>query len=130
MKRLLFAALFAITIPAALAADVGVSVNVGQPGFYGRIEIGDAPRPRLLLIDEFSLGLAPVVVDRLARRYVIDFVEWHWWNRPDLRWPTFNLADSLIVVGVAMLLLHPGEREGPPGETAGGGKNRARPGGY
>ena len=47
-------------------------------------------------------------VDRLARRYVIDFVEWYWWNRPDLRWPTFNLADSLIVVGVAMLVLHPG----------------------
>jgi signal peptidase II len=47
-------------------------------------------------------------VDRLARRYVIDFVEWYWWNRPDLRWPTFNVADSLIVVGVAMLVLHPG----------------------
>jgi signal peptidase II len=47
-------------------------------------------------------------IDRLARRYVIDFVEWYWWNRPDLRWPTFNLADSLIVVGVAMLVLHPG----------------------
>ena len=47
-------------------------------------------------------------VDRLARHYVIDFVEWYWWNRPDIRWPTFNLADSLIVVGVAMLILHPG----------------------
>jgi signal peptidase II len=47
-------------------------------------------------------------VDRLARKYVIDFVEWYWWNRPDLRWPTFNVADSLIVVGVAMLVLHPG----------------------
>jgi signal peptidase II len=54
-------------------------------------------------------------VDRIARQYVIDFVEWYWWNRPDVRWPTFNVADSLIVVGVAMLVLHPGsraEREG------------------
>ncbi len=50
-------------------------------------------------------------VDRIARQYVIDFVEWYWWNRPDVRWPTFNLADSLIVVGVAMLVLHPGGRE-------------------
>ena len=50
-------------------------------------------------------------VDRIARRYVIDFIEWYWWNRPDIRWPTFNLADSLIVVGVAMLVLHPGSRE-------------------
>ncbi len=50
-------------------------------------------------------------LDRLARGYVIDFVEWYWWNRPDIRWPTFNLADSLIVVGVALLVLHPGQRK-------------------
>lgn len=29
-----------------LAADVGVSVNIGQPGFYGRIDIGDYPYPQ------------------------------------------------------------------------------------
>jgi signal peptidase II len=50
-------------------------------------------------------------IDRLARGYVVDFVEWYWWNRPDLRWPTFNVADSLIVVGVAMLVVHPGPRK-------------------
>jgi signal peptidase II len=48
--------------------------------------------------------------DRLAHGYVIDFIDWHWWNRPDLRWPTFNVADSSLVVGVAMLLLHPGAK--------------------
>jgi signal peptidase II len=62
-------------------------------------------------------------VDRIARRYVIDFIEWYWWNRPDIRWPTFNIADSLIVVGVAMLLVHPGARkeraQAPDGEGAG-----------
>ncbi len=56
-------------------------------------------------------------LDRLARRYVIDFVEWYWWNRPDIRWPTFNLADSLIVVGVAMLVLHPGPKAEPEPAT-------------
>jgi signal peptidase II len=50
-------------------------------------------------------------IDRLARHYVIDFVEWYWWNRPDVRWPTFNVADSLIVVGVAMLVVHPGPKK-------------------
>jgi signal peptidase II len=58
-------------------------------------------------------------IDRIARRYVVDFVEWYWWNRPDLRWPTFNVADALIVVGVAMLIVHPGPkkvREARPGE--------------
>jgi hypothetical protein len=32
----------------ARAADVGVSVSLGQPGFYGRLDIGDYPRPQLL----------------------------------------------------------------------------------
>jgi len=52
-------------------------------------------------------GAVGNLIDRLARGYVIDFVQWHWWKRPDLYWPIFNLADSLIVVGVAMILLHP-----------------------
>lgn len=30
------------------AADVGVALVIGQPGFYGRIEIGDYPPPRLI----------------------------------------------------------------------------------
>jgi signal peptidase II len=75
---------------------------------------------RRLREDQRFLQLALVFVlsgavgnflDRLARHYVIDFVEWYWWNRPDLRWPTFNVADSLIVVGVAMLVVHPGPRK-------------------
>lgn len=33
----------------AQASDVGVSVSVGQPGFYGRIDLGSAgPAPRLI----------------------------------------------------------------------------------
>lgn len=48
MKRLLIAAALAAVTATALAADVDVSVSIGQPNFYGRIDIGDAPRPRLL----------------------------------------------------------------------------------
>ena len=55
-------------------------------------------------------GAVGNLIDRLARGYVIDFVQWHWWKRPDLYWPIFNVADSLIVVGVAMILLHPDEK--------------------
>ena len=32
----------------AFAANVGVSISVGQPGFYGQIDIGDAPQPALV----------------------------------------------------------------------------------
>ena len=50
MKRLLFAAALTVAAAAvpALAADVGVSISIGDPGFYGRIDIGDYPQPRLL----------------------------------------------------------------------------------
>jgi signal peptidase II len=46
-------------------------------------------------------------IDRLVRRYVIDFIDWYAWS---WHWPTFNVADSLIVVGVVLLVLHPGQR--------------------
>jgi signal peptidase II len=64
-------------------------------------------------------GAVGNLIDRLARGYVIDFVQWHWWHRPDLYWPIFNLADSLIVVGVAMILLHPNEKRAPEGKKGG-----------
>ncbi|MFL5300406.1 MAG: signal peptidase II [Anaeromyxobacteraceae bacterium] len=92
--------------------------------YYRRLEV----RQRFLQL-ALSFVLAGAVgnfVDRLARRYVIDFVEWYWWNRPDVRWPTFNVADSLIVVGVAMLIVHPGpKRASAAGSGRDPGKKRA-----
>ncbi len=43
--------------------------------------------------------------DRVLRNYVIDFIDWHWFQDPNLHWPTFNIADSAICVGVGMMLL-------------------------
>ncbi|MGV8991568.1 MAG: hypothetical protein ACOH1Q_09235 [Thiobacillus sp.] len=49
MKHLFIAAAFTLAAAApALAADVGVSISIGDPGFYGRIDIGDYPQPRLI----------------------------------------------------------------------------------
>ena len=42
-------------------------------------------------------------VDRLARGFVIDFIEAHW--KDVYTWPSFNVADSAIVVGVVLLLI-------------------------
>ena len=42
-------------------------------------------------------------IDRLARGYVVDFLEAHWYDRA--AWPVFNLADSAICVGIGMLVL-------------------------
>ena len=43
------------------------------------------------------------VVDRARLGYVVDFIVWKWTEA--YRWPTFNLADTFIVVGVALMLL-------------------------
>lgn len=48
MRRVFLAAVLAALSGTALATDVGVSVSVGQPGFYGRIDIGSMPQPQLI----------------------------------------------------------------------------------
>ena len=49
MKKYLLAIALAATLSTpALATDVGVSVTIGQPGFYGRLDIGGYPPPRLI----------------------------------------------------------------------------------
>ena len=42
------------------------------------------------------------VIDRIAFGKVTDFVVWKWYEH---EWPTFNIADVALVVGVALLLL-------------------------
>lgn len=42
-------------------------------------------------------------VDRLARGFVIDFLEAHWFERA--YWPAFNVADTAICVGVGLLVI-------------------------
>lgn len=42
-------------------------------------------------------------LDRVRLGYVIDFIDWHWYDKAT--WPTFNVADSAITVGVIMLLI-------------------------
>ena len=64
MKRVLCAIAALVFAGPALAADVGVSVSVGQPGFYGRIDIGDGPRPRLLHAQPIVVEPVPVGVAR------------------------------------------------------------------
>ena len=62
MKRFLIAAAMAtvtLTIP-ALAADVGVSISIGQPGFYGRLDIGDFPQPQVIYRQPIIVERAPV----------------------------------------------------------------------
>ena len=57
MNKLFYvAALSAFAVP-AFAGDVGVSISLGQPGFYGQIDIGNVPRPPVVYAQ-------PVVIER------------------------------------------------------------------
>jgi hypothetical protein len=64
MKRFLFAAAVAAVTAPAFAADVGVSVQVGEPGFYGRIDIGNFPQPQLIYRQPVVIQPVPVGVVR------------------------------------------------------------------
>ena len=64
MKRFLLAAALSTITFAAHAADVGVSINIGQPGFYGRIDLGNVQQPQLIYSAPVIIQQAPVGVVR------------------------------------------------------------------
>ena len=68
---------------------------------HARLEPGQG-----LLLAAISLVMGGALgnfLDRIRLRYVIDFIEIHWKHR--YHWPTFNVADIAITVGVALLVL-------------------------
>ena len=73
MKALcLVLAAAALSAPALAGTDVGVSVGISQPGFYGRIDIGSVGAPPVLIYPQPVLIAAPrtVVVQRPVYLYV------------------------------------------------------------
>src|SRR5436309_12719886 len=48
-------------------------------------------------------GILGNFTDRIVHKFVVDFIELHFQDR--FHWPTFNVADSAITVGIALLLL-------------------------
>lgn len=66
MTRQFIAVLIAASfITPAIGADVGVSVSIGQPGFYGRLDIGDYPAPSVIyaqprIIEHGGIGRPPM----------------------------------------------------------------------
>ncbi len=48
-------------------------------------------------------GILGNFVDRILRGYVVDFIDFH--IHDIFAWPTFNVADSAITIGIALLLI-------------------------
>jgi hypothetical protein len=64
MKRLLFSATL-LAFAAVFTAQAEVSITVGQPGFYGRIDIGGYPQPQIIypqpiIIEPVQILPAPI----------------------------------------------------------------------
>jgi signal peptidase II len=73
-------------------------------GYYRKLDLADRSH-------RWALWGLPLVLggalgnwgDRLARGFVIDFIQAHWYDRA--YWPSFNIADAAICVGVGMLVI-------------------------
>lgn len=78
-----------------LFVAVAAAVLVGLAVSYPRVRAADRlTQTSLGLIAGGTLGN---LVDRLRFGYVVDFIDFRWW-------PVFNLADSAICIGVALLM--------------------------
>jgi signal peptidase II len=80
--------------PAAIAATLGL-LWLYFRGYGGRLFAISVP-----LIASGALGN---LVDRFRLGYVVDFIRFH--VRDAFVWPTFNIADCTITVGVALLVI-------------------------
>jgi len=68
MKKTLSLLAAVLVAGAAQAADVGVSVQVGQPGFYGRIDIGNTAPPPVVVAEPVWVQRQPVRVEPVYMR--------------------------------------------------------------
>jgi signal peptidase II len=79
------------------------------------------PRLALALVLGGAVGN---LVDRVRLGYVVDFVHAYW---RQYQWPDFNVADSAITVGVALLVLDILRSPGPSAAGAKPGIDAAAP---
>ncbi len=64
MKRLVALVALAVAGAPAFAATTNVTISVGQPGFYGRLDVGGYPQPQFLYAEPLIVQPAPVGVVR------------------------------------------------------------------
>jgi len=79
MKR--FFAALALASTSALAANVGVSVTVGEPGYRGRIDIVNFPPPQLLFPEPIIIEPVPVGVVRQPVYVYVPVTEAKQWRK-------------------------------------------------
>jgi signal peptidase II len=72
------------------------------------------PLERVLLQVALAVTMGGILgnfTDRIMRGWVVDFIDLH--IKDAFSWPTFNVADSAITIGIAMLLIDTLKRQDP-----------------
>lgn len=75
---------------------LAVVVSISIVAFYRRL--ASSPLPVRIGLGLVLGGAIGNLIDRVRLGYVVDFIDLRWW-------PVFNVADSAIVVGVALLIV-------------------------
>lgn len=113
------------TAPAAvrLTAFIGITIVaiVMIFSFYRRLAPGE--RLSALSLGLILGGAGGNLVDRIFRGEVVDFLHFRLWG--GYQWPDFNLADSFIVVDVALLVIELLASEGEGGADPAGDGSRS-----
>jgi hypothetical protein len=81
MKKLAMLAIAGCAALPALAADVGVSIGINQPGVYGRVDIGNAPPPPLVYSQPVIVSPPAYVVDQQPVYMYVPVEQQRHWRR-------------------------------------------------
>ncbi len=95
-------------VPESVRFPFFLVVSLIALGFIPYLYVKTPPDQRLMLYAlPFILGGAiGNLLDRLITRYVIDFIEWYITiGGQERHWPTFNIADAAIVIGIGLMIL-------------------------
>lgn len=86
-----------------LLSGLALVVSVGIAIWIARLVAANASQRRweLLALSLILGGAIGNLYDRIVLGYVVDFIVWHYQH---YQWPTFNIADSAICVGAALLI--------------------------
>ncbi len=88
------------TIRIPFFISVSVIASLGILWYLRKVDAAD--RWQHFALGLIFSGAVGNLIDRIRLGEVIDFLDVHWYR---LHWPAFNIADSAICVGVAIMFL-------------------------
>lgn len=90
-----------LTGKSTLLAAIAIATLVGI--YFFRSTLGLRDRLAQIAFGLLCGGIVGNLVDRIQHKHVVDFLDFHFGS---YIYPTFNVADSAICVGVALYLWH------------------------